>query len=391
MSDPDYVLLNGDDKYTRYFNVLSTAFQHLSTALKRIADKSSHESGPHLEYLITEECLQRLRNNVRALRVKNANRHVLDHPLALDLKDSGFPNHDGIRQMDVDIARSGEKLTGLKSRVFLKRELVDQMIQTHAEPVEILADLSDHSYFKMLNGEDHFFTQVFYGTVREVSNPDSVRRRFLFWCGYYDQTENLPYINFLYFEQDRHRESILERQQELDLLKETVRIHATRAGNMLVAIDGIDSALDFIYPLVLKRVCIGPLFTPVVFEGRDADSLSDREQCIQELLEVGKSSDDFLLFIAEEGISSVGESPVNLSFIENTWHQRKNARQIFGVEQMNDALKERGVGYRKSSLVLPHYVLQHASPKIKMLIPELQPNSTKFPYGKNGDLHVFTA
>lgn len=388
--DPDFALLSGDDQYTRYFNMLSTAFTRMSAAFSTRSSEEKNRRVAEIELAVIQSCLERLRNNVRAMRIKNTHRHALEDPLALDLKDSGLPNHNGIRQLDVDIARANEKLATLKARVLLKRELVDELLRTHEDQPEILAELSDHSYFKLLSGKDRFFTEVVMGDFFEIESDIYERRSFVFWWGFYDQSENVPYINFLHFEQDRERWCVSETREDREHFEKAIRTYATRAGNMLASVSEIDRSLNFVYPKRMKRICIGPLFSPTVLEGRDVDTLTDREKCIEALLKVGSMPDDFMFFVTEEEIFSVKEEPIHLTWGQR-WNNLKSAKQIYRVDQVYDLLRERGVSNRTSCVVLPHYALQHATEESKLLIPELQPNSLKFPYGKRGELHAFSA
>jgi hypothetical protein len=338
------------------------------------------------EISVMQRYLQKLHKSIQAMRMRYTYRHAIQSKLHIDMTDSGFPNHDDVMSMQVDADRAEEVLLKLPSRVILKKQLVDALIREKTDQPELLADLTDHSYYNMLgSSENYFFLQV-PGEVRSLGARNG-RQLFVYSWGFYDVSENIPYVNFLYFECDTDG-VLLEADEVLcQKIREVVKTYGMRAGNLMVAAVGIDTDVDKIYPKMIKRVSVGPLYSQLVFEGREGDVLSDRESVLNALLQKAAARDDFILFSTEEYVQSIREEEAANKSILQSLGFRKNRKQIYEVG-LGEVLQLRGVTNRRTSVLLPHAVLQHVNDDAVSLIPELGSGTIKLPYGEKGELHV---
>lgn len=386
MNDPNFGQLLSDDLYVRYFLQLERAIQLLQRSYGSMYSNADRDVRMSYEIVLIQRYLQKLHKSIQAMRMRYTYRHAIQSKLHIDMTDSGFPNHDDVMSMQVDAERAQEVLRKLPSRVILKKQLVDALIQEKVDQPELLADLTDHSYYNMLESSDEYFFLQVPGDLRSLGAANG-RQSFVYSWGFYDVSENIPYVNFLYFECDTDS-VMLELDDALRAqIQDVVKTYGMRAGNLMVAAVGIDTDVDRIYPKMLKRVSIGPLYSQLVFEGREGDVLSDRESILLALLQQSGARDDFILFSNEEQLWSIREEEAANKSLLQSLGFRKGRKQIYEVGH-GELVQLRGVTSRRTSVMLPHSVLQHVSDDAVGLVPELGSGTIKLPYGEKGELHV---
>ncbi|TSC71290.1 MAG: hypothetical protein G01um101470_695, partial [Parcubacteria group bacterium Gr01-1014_70] len=256
--DPNFGVLGDEDSYQLYFNLLFCVFHLLGSSYPE-AIKESYEAK------IVPKYLRRLLHTVKALRVKYAYGASHDRSLWIDLTDSGFPNAEEINGMLQDFMGKKDRLRILPVKSILKRNLEDAMLVNHEAPRDLLWQLSQRAYLEMLD-EKNMFLPFIPGEV-VLGSEDEKRRSYIFSWACYDYRSNRPYIHLITFEQDISKQPLEEYGPSYEEFLQVVRAEGSRAPTMLVLAAQIDEAIDSIHPKMLKRICIGPLYANVLFEG----------------------------------------------------------------------------------------------------------------------------
>src|SRR5215470_10318951 len=143
-ANPNFVTLGDRDEYRRYFDLLSTVVERLRTCYRATDPDGSYEAG------IVPDFVEKLRNTIALLRVKYMHTAAGTRPLWIDVTESGFPNAMELDNVKQDVLRRKERILQLPVAVALKRVVMDRLLQDLKDPPELLAQLSERTYFDLL-------------------------------------------------------------------------------------------------------------------------------------------------------------------------------------------------------------------------------------------------
>ena len=137
----DFVQLGSSDDYAAYFQHLNRVFAFLLTWYQKLV------RGGDTEAKIVQGFLENFLHTVRALRFK----HLYagdDHPLILDLNDSGFPQWLGISELEADVALRDERLARLPGRRIVMEMMLDEMLGHGQEPAGVLPHMAEIQFIE---------------------------------------------------------------------------------------------------------------------------------------------------------------------------------------------------------------------------------------------------
>jgi hypothetical protein len=393
MADTDPFLATNTDLGTLKFeNDYRSYFDTLQAALRRYADvyeaaRPIGEPGePSFEARAFSELAERLLATIAVLRLRYLYREADDRALYVDLSDSGFPNFQEISRMESDIGEAASKLGQMPAMPALRRKLIDRIIETgDANPQEALAAIGSRAYYESLADPTKLFLTFTEGSLKYLGETDR-HRHYAYACGAYDPTANLPILYVLLFDQDVEEPPMEEDGPHRTAFRERMRAEASHTSPLGVMAMGIDN-LPCVSPKMLKRLTIGPLFAPFIFDARDAGSLSDREELISALCTAVEGEEVFLLCGSDEIVTSAREERASSS-IFTAFSTQKRVRQIFYLPEDDLELYRRKASVMHRYALLPHGMIQELTPAVRAKIPELCPNAILIPFTQQGETNV---
>lgn len=372
----NFATLASDDEYARYFNELCFVFQRLVGCYRVDSNEKSYESALIVQYL------RRLLHVVEVLRIKYTYRAGESRSLWVDLTESGFPNSAELRGLEVDLARRQDRLMEMPIRAILKRNLLDHLFKYQKDSSGMLAQLSERTYLEMLDRHKLFlpFTP---GDLRLLgSDKKSGQRSYVFSWACYDFETNRPYLHLMTFEQNIDREP-------LDLMEDTwkefigvMEREGSRAPNVGILALAIDDAIEYIHPKILKRICIGPLYSRLLLEGRDANEADAKEMGIRSILQnAPRGKHDFVLFFTDEIVFSQRQE-VTRSMLSPLG----KVREIFAIHEQDPECYKRRASVVSQQVLLPHGLLQHLERAHQLSIPDFD-SAKKLTFDETGVVH----
>lgn len=387
IGNPDFGCLQGDDAYGRYFNLVS----HACGLLNKAYDKGSAGNGATKEQQIEQSAIaeysMRLLRSIRILRLQYTYQAALQRRLYVDLTDSGFPNHQEMANVDNATQVAQTKLDELPKMDDLKSALVGKLINDRSDQPELLVALSDRERYTQAQQPSLLFLPLSPGKFWELGySEDQSSRLYAYTWGVYSLASNRPYVYMLTFEQNAHYTSVLYQPA---LFLRTVHESTRHVGDLQVAATAIDNALEDIHPKMLKRICIGPLYSHLIFEGREQGTFTENEVIINALLNTAERADDFILMLTEEAVFSKGQKEFPVTFWESVM-LKKNVREIFPAAIDESTTIAVGPQAPRHAVLLPHRVLQHVNGDVEKVIRGLASDVQKLAYTSEGDVDVVT-
>lgn len=358
-NDPNFAFLAGRDEYAKYFNMLGAAFGLVLRSYQGAASQSE-ETG------IVAGFLKKLQFNMEVLRIRWTYGLSNERPLRIDLTDSGFPNSMEINKLAVDLAMKTEMLKNIPAKTLLKMQLLDHLLEKESDSPEIVQRLTERAYFEKLDADNLFlsFTPGDLILKKKAANGQSWRN-YLFSWGCYDTSTNRPYIHLMTFDQDLEQQPLEEREQSFKEFLKVVRAEGSRAPDVKILAFAIDDALEPIHPKIVKRLCIGPLYSGL-FEGREMDGEDQQQAIFKALLrDYARNENDFVLLMSDEIIFSKAQS-VTRRLLST------KVREIFAITEEDPQCFRRGASVVHHTMLLPHYLLQHIGRKVGRMLPDLQ-------------------
>jgi len=161
-----------------------------------------------------------------------------------------------------------------------------------------------------------------------------------------------------------------------------LRAEGSRAPDVGILALAIDDALDPIHPKIVKRLCIGPLYTPLLLAQRptgDADAPSMFATLLQQH---GRRPDDFVLQLCDEIVFSKAQQ-VTRSLLS----PRGKVREIFAITETDPECYARRASVVHHNVVMPHDLLQHVVPAILAGAPMLR-RCRKITYDEAGAMVI---
>lgn len=300
----------------------------------------------------------------------------------VDVAISGFPNYMDIVKLGADLNSKEERLPKLMTASELSARILNLVMEDPekdpAKNAEELKNLrwqfAERAYLEILDLRTTFFQFTpgkVYSAPGVVKERKKDRRAYHISWACYDQASNLPYVYMMVFEHDKSQPALEEGGPELVQLLEALQIIAGRAPTELQAIGVLlDEALTHIYPRLLRRNRIGPIYSPLLYQ--DAVELNPNSFAARigpHFKEAGLPDEDFvILFETETVVSDREEAPKGLYV---RLGGKAKSRQIFHVPKTDRDLYKRGSSSVRRWALMPHRLRQHLNEKDIKALPEL--------------------
>lgn len=341
----DFAILPGSDVYALYFNLLLDAFGKLLTAQAAEAAHGNYEAE------VTKGFLEKLLFTVRALRLKFLYSPV--HNLEVDMSNSGFPNRDVIASLENDLRLRDDRLQKLQPESLLKMRILDCLIQKGEEPSDLLWQLADRAYFDIIEEEKLFFPFTPGELIKRKKSKDAgdVRSYTYSWACY-DFSTSRPYFHIMSFDQDSYLEPLEKDDASLLQFLHVIKAEGRRAPNISVLATAIDSAINWLHPKSIKRVCLGPLYSPLLIGNRTCFTDEIEAAACSLLASCGKRPQDFFLFFTHEMVFSERQ-------VERGSFFGKRVREIYHIPTDDPAAFSNGASSVFRSVLMPHVVRQN--------------------------------
>ena len=371
--NPDFTLLEADD-YTRYFELLRRVFDLLAQSYRVDDSENSYEAA------VVGASLGRLLYTVETLRLKYTHSPAYARLLWVDLTDSGFPNAQEVSALGVDLLHREERLRDLPAESMLKSLTLDYLFKYQQEPVDFLWQLAERGYLEMLDESKLFMPFMLEpdNIIKQEPTRKDMRTYLASWACY-DFKTNRPYVHVMTFEQNNEADPLEHRKVNHAQLLEVIRAEGGRVPDVGILAMAIDDALEPIHPKILKRIGIGPLYTPLLLEQEGA-VLDEGQGAILELLEAYGDEDDFVLFITDEIVFSRRQSVTNSLFAPGG-----RVRELFHIPESDPESYARRASVIHRSVLLPHALAQHLD-EVTKRVPELD-GARVLSYDANGTVH----
>ncbi|WP_163337496.1 hypothetical protein [Desulfopila sp. IMCC35008] len=348
----DLVSLEEWDEQIRYMAKTLTAFKAVEKLyeLKKERDQEAHE-----EHWIVLFYLRKLVYTFNLLRRKYLF-HETDR-LRIDKSDSGFVNFYEIALLETDLRARKDCLGLMRESTSLKEKMVTALLQGRS-PRELFARMAENEYRKGLDRDQLF---LFFNEGRLIKKDDGTteKRKYLYFWGCYDKKTNRPYIYLLDFEQDREAPSLHESEEAYYEFMKVIRSEGSRAPAAGLVAMAIDQRLEHVHPKMLKRICIGPLYS---------QSFSvDLEDEISRVLEVGDEGKRFVFHVTEQFVFSIGQTVIQDRDTLGEILKGERVRERFYIPKPTDVeeysefneLEEQKASLIRKSVVMPYKLHQH--------------------------------
>lgn len=352
-------------RYTAYLSLLTSAFKRLSAYYGEV-----EQNAQTLESESMSLYVQKILSTVYGLRLKHSFSPQYFARPGVDLTDSGFPHFHDIMTLDADLATRAERLPKLLDVESSKRVLLDLLMKADTpSPVrqsdevrKMQWQIAERSYLEGLNLRTQFFRFTpgkLFKASSESYSSEANRRGYHFSWGCYDSERNRPCVYFMLMTQD-DRDVQLDHPDNPEYVRfvQTVDAVASRAPEKLMPIAvRLDEAFRGIHPKALKRICLGPLISPLLWDGGEKSIRSPLAQILLPVFsQAGLAPTDFVLFFSTEMI--VSEREVIPNSIKSVLGIDK-ARQIFCVPKNDRQLLRRQASASTTYCILPHRLRQH--------------------------------
>lgn len=358
--DPAFSLLKSPEAYERYFAILKRALRELDAIYRYPGSEARLESRVALEFI------ERLATTVAALELKYAFSTPERRPLWIDLATSGLPNAQDLSHLALDVKARDQRRLTLPVASALKQLILDYMFKYHDEPVDFLRQLAERAYFDKIEAQAVFLPFCLSRTplVKQASKNPHARSYTLSW-GCYDYTFNRPYVHLMTFEQDNEDTPLEKQQENYRALLKLIESEGSRAPDIGILAMAIDDASERIHPKMIRRISIGPLYTPLLFEAM----ASVREELlpIRALFERYAGPDDFILSFTDEIIFSKRQQVSRSLFAPGG-----RVREVFHIPEHDPVSFARRASVVHKHVLAPHAIAQHLTPELCEQIYELK-------------------
>ena len=363
-------------RYTAYLGLLTDAFKRLLAYYGEVEREAQTSEGESMALYV-----QKILATMQALRLKHSFSPEYFVRPGVDLADSGFPHSHDIMTLDADISTRSERLPKIPEIELLRQMLLEYLMSPGAEvPVRNSEEcrklqwmIAERAYLEQLDLRKQFFRFTpgkLFAADQKTFLKEKGRRGFHFSWGCYDSQRNRPCVYFMLLTQDES-EIQLDKPDNPEYVRflQAIDNIASRAPVSLSSIAvRLDEAFRKLYPKALKRFCLGPLVSPLLW---DANKVGESPKLAQILLPLFKEAElaqnDFVLFFTTEMVVSEREEAPSalLSVLGN------KARQIFHVPKNDRKSLRRGASAYQMYCILPHRLRQHLSDET---LAEIQKN-----------------
>jgi hypothetical protein len=356
-------------RYTVYLGLLADAFKRLLAYYGEVEREAATSEGESMALYV-----QKILATVQALRLKHSFSPDYFARPGVDLADSGFPHFHDIMTFDADLSTRGERLPKLPEIDFLRHSLLEYLMSPKAEvPVrnseecrKIQWMIAERAYLEQLDLRKQFFRFTpgkLFAADPKTFSEEKGRRAYHFSWGCYDSQRNRPCVYFMLMTQDESEVSLEQKDNpEFVRFLQAIDNIASRAPEGLSSIAvRLDEAFRKLYPKALKRFCLGPLVSPLLWNGCKTSSCPKLAQVLLPYFrEAGVEENDFVLFFSTEMVvSEREETPSTLRSVLGD-----KARQIFHVPKNDRKLLRRGASAYQMYCILPHRLRQHLNNEV---------------------------
>ncbi|MBI2030483.1 hypothetical protein HYT05_02570 [Candidatus Kaiserbacteria bacterium] len=349
-------------RYRDYLAFLTKVFTYFKTHFAKIEAENGVSDAESVA-----EFAERFLATIRSLRMKDMYSSSYLRRPGVDIMYSGFPNAHDIDALVGDLATRTERLAKLPSVEVLK-EIILESVMTVPRPGDEVSHiakrvnrqyhLSERIFLEELNMNTQFY-QFTPGKLRLVGDEEyreEGRRAYTYAWGCYDRLLNEPCVYTLLFTQDVHEAVFDTESAGFYKFIDTIRHIADRVpDNLKILAMMLDDGFMTLYPKRLNRVRIGPLVSPLFYQG---DAAFEPESLAARILPVfkraGSALDDFVLFFDVEGVESLGERPSELKE-----YGYEKPQQRFFVQEADAEMGRRGVSVLQKYVIMPHWLAQH--------------------------------
>ena len=328
--DLNRVLLSDESQVRVYFAQLRRALDALQGTLEAATPITNAERRALTGFL------GRLRACFDALALKRFY-PAPGTELKLDATDSGFFHWSELLELAADLEGREAALAALPAPEELKRRMLDAVVRHSLHPREHQSALLRRLYLEALDPEA-LFRPFLSGALEKVGGPEDASS--WFWSfATYDRALNRPFVYSLYFEWDGEPLDA-EGEAFAELRAAAERIAAGRLS-LLAFGNRLDAALARLRPRILKRVVLGPYWSPAFT--RNEDPFGALLESVEERL-------PFALRFETEILISERETRVGAG-----WLSRGALRQVFWLPPSLE-LATRGVSQLERHVVLPAWL-----------------------------------
>lgn len=369
--NPDFAFLSKEE-YARYFDLLERVWAALIQGYE-LDSEDSFEARSVRSYL------ERLLHTARALRMKYTHRPSDQRTMWVDLDDSGLPNAQEINNVAVDLLHRRAWLLNLPAEAMLKQRILDYMFKYHEEPVDALWQLAQRTYLKMLEKDKVFLPFMLEDSLEKQPPTRKDMRTYLLSWACYDFTTSRPYLHVMSFDQNNEDAPLENREVNFTKLSDLLRTEGSRVPDVGILAMAVDDALESVHPKILKRIGLGPLFTPLLLE-QEGLKLDDKHRAVAELLARYGKEDDFIFVMSDEIVFSKSQR------ISSSMFSNGRVREVFHIPENDpDSYARRASVVHKHAL-MPHLIAQHLDDELVERVPELQ-GARILTYDASGRVH----
>ena len=340
----DFSELQSEEAYSAYFGLLSRVGETLLNAYR---GEDQDEDGVY-EARMVQMFIAKFLYTIQTLRIKFTYSPAHNRHLWIDLSESGFPNHAEIAKLETDLLVKNEQLLDIPTESLLKMRLLDHLIANHEDSKDVLWQLSERAYLERLDLNQMFMAFTPGELVRQ---GDTHNRVYVYSWGCYDFASNRPYVHIMAFEQDANAEALESNPTAMRQFLKVIRAEGSRVPDLQILAASIDESLDQIYPKIIKRLCVGPLYSTLIHNG----TANEQEEGACQLLGEYAEDADFMLYYTTEVIFSTSEQRSTGMF------SRGKIRQIFHVPATDHEAFRRRASVVHQNVLMPHLVRQHMS------------------------------
>ncbi|MCI5180111.1 MAG: hypothetical protein D3915_04000 [Candidatus Electrothrix sp. AU1_5] len=349
----DLVALDQQDEHVKYMTKTLTAFK----AVEKIYElKKERDQEAMTEHGIILSFLKKLTSTFELLRLK-----YLFHPvdrLKIDKSDSGFVNFYEISQLEVDLHQKKNRGIFQDKEAVLKERILSHLLHKQTDPDELLAEMAQNAYQKGLV-QDNLFLFFNEGKLIRQKNENPSRRKYLYYWACYDKKSNMPYIYLLDFEQDAEEKALHVNSKAFDTFVQIIRSEGSRAPAVGIVAMAIDQRLDSIHPKMLKRLCIGPIYS----QSFSVNLPKETEQ----LFATGDEGRKFVFHLTEQFVFSIGQSVIKDQKVLGSLLTEKRVRERFYIPKATDVdeysvyneLERQKASLIRKTVVMPYKLHQH--------------------------------
>ena len=357
-------------RYTVYLGLLANAFKRLLAYYGESEREGKTSEGESMALYV-----KKILSTVYALRLKYSFSPAYFARPGVDLATSGFPHFHDIMMLDADLSTREERLPKLPDIDVSRQMLLDCLMRPDIEaPVrqseevrKIQWQIAERAYLQHINLREFFFRLTpgkLFAADPLVFLKEKNRRAYHFSWGCYDSQRNCPCVYFMLLTQDES-EAPLDQANNPEYARflQAIDNIASRAPDQLSSIAvRLDEEFRALYPKALKRVCLGPLISPSLWEGKAGDARPELARMLLPAFEQAElAASDFVLFFSTETVISVREErPATLRSLMGI----DKARQIFNVPKTDHKALRRGATAYNTYCILPHRLRQHLSDEL---------------------------